>query len=106
KELRYAIALEQTHSKDWILERYLNTAYFGDGAYGVQAAAKHYFNVNARDLNLRQSALLAGLVKNPYGYDPTKFEDKALERRNVSSNGWPSSTSSPRRRPRRTSRRT
>jgi len=83
KELRYAIALEQEHSKDWILERYLNTAYFGDGAYGVQAAAKHYFNVNARELNLRQSALLAGLVKNPYGYDPTKFPDKALERRNV-----------------------
>src|SRR3954453_7549388 len=50
KELRYAIALEQTHSKDWILARYLNTAYFGDGAYGVQAAAKHYFNVNAREL--------------------------------------------------------
>ncbi|WP_230487390.1 transglycosylase domain-containing protein [Nocardioides anomalus] len=83
KELRYAIALEQTHSKDWILERYLNTAYFGDGAYGVQAAAKHYFNVNAKDLTLRQSALLAGLVKNPYGYDPTKFPDKALERRDV-----------------------
>ena len=83
KELRYAIALEQTHSKDWILERYLNTAYFGDGAYGVQAAAKHYFNVNAKDLNLRQSALLAGLVKNPYGYDPTKFPDRAIERRDV-----------------------
>ena len=83
KELRYAIALEQTHSKDWILERYLNTAYFGDGAYGVQAAAKHYFNVNARDLNLRQSAMLAGLVKNPYGYDPTNFPDRAIERRDV-----------------------
>ena len=63
RELRYAIALEQRHSKDWILERYLNIAYFGDGAYGIQAAAKHYFNVNARDLDLRQSALLAGLVK-------------------------------------------
>jgi membrane peptidoglycan carboxypeptidase len=83
KELRYAIALEQSHSKDWILARYLNTAYFGDGAYGVQAAAKHYFNVNARDLNLRQSSLLAGLVKNPYGYDPTKFEARATDRRNV-----------------------
>ena len=83
KELRYAIALEQSHSKDWILARYLNTAYFGDGAYGVQAAAKHYFDVNARDLNLRQSALLAGLVKNPYGYDPTKFPDRANERRDV-----------------------
>jgi membrane peptidoglycan carboxypeptidase len=83
KELRYAIALEQTHSKDWILERYLNTAYFGDGAYGVQAAAKHYFDVNARDLNLKQSALLAGLVKNPTGYDPTNSPDRAIERRDV-----------------------
>lgn len=83
KELRYAIALEQEHSKDWILERYLNTAYFGDGAYGVQAAARHYFNVNAAELTLRQSATLAGLVKNPYGYDPTKFPEKALERRDV-----------------------
>jgi membrane peptidoglycan carboxypeptidase len=83
KELRYAIALEQSHPKDWILERYLNTAYFGDGAYGVQAAARHYFNVNARDLNLRQSAVLAGLVKNPTGYDPTNYPDRALERRDV-----------------------
>jgi len=83
KELRYAIALEQTHSKDWILERYLNTAYFGDGAYGVQSAARHYFDVNARDLNVRQSAVLAGLVKNPTGYDPTNYPDRAIERRNV-----------------------
>ena len=83
KELRYAIALEQTHSKDWILERYLNTAYFGDGAFGVQAAAKHYFNVNARDLSLQQAALLAGLVKNPTGYDPTNYPDRAIERRDV-----------------------
>lgn len=83
RELRYAIALEQQHSKDWILERYLNTAYFGDGAYGVQAAAKHYFNVNAKNLNLRQSAMLAGLVKNPTGYDPTNAPDKARGRRNV-----------------------
>ncbi|MCA1981721.1 transglycosylase domain-containing protein [Nocardioides nematodiphilus] len=83
KELRYAIALEQAHSKDWILERYLNTAYFGDGAYGVQAAARHYFDVNANQLNLKQSALLAGLVKNPSGYDPTNYPDAAITRRNV-----------------------
>jgi membrane peptidoglycan carboxypeptidase len=83
RELRYAIAVEEQHSKDWILERYLNIAYFGDGAYGIQAAAKHYFGVNAKKLNLRQSALLAGLVKNPNGYDPTRFPDLALERRNV-----------------------
>src|SRR6476659_4884663 len=83
RELRYAIAFEQHYSKDWILERYLNIAYFGDGAYGIQAAARHYFDVNAKDLNLRQSAVLAGLVKNPTGYDPTNSPDRALERRNV-----------------------
>ncbi len=83
RELRYAIALEEKHSKDWILERYLNAAYFGDGAYGVQAAAKHYFNVNASELNWQQSAMLAGMVKNPTGYDPTNYPDAAIARRNV-----------------------
>lgn len=83
RELRYAIAVEENYSKDWILERYLNLAYFGDGAYGVQAAARHYFGKNAKKLNLRESALLAGLVKNPTGYDPTNFPERARERRNV-----------------------
>ena len=83
KELRYAIALEKRHSKDWILERYLNTAYFGDGAYGVQAAAQHYFNTNAKDLDLRQSALLAGLVQSPEAYNPTRNAPQAKVRRNV-----------------------
>ncbi|WP_408897823.1 transglycosylase domain-containing protein [Nocardioides sp. R1-1] len=83
RELRYAIALEKRHSKDWILERYLNTAYFGDGAYGVQAAAQHFFNVNAKDLNLRQSALLAGLVQSPEAYNPTRNKPQATVRRNV-----------------------
>jgi len=83
RELRYAIALEENHSKDWILERYLNTAYFGDGAYGIQAAARNYFKVNASNLSLTQAATLAGLVKNPTGYDPTNNPDRALERRNI-----------------------
>lgn len=83
RELRYAIAMEEEHSKDWILERYLNIAYFGDGAYGIQAAAKHYFNVNARKLDLRQSAMLAGLVQSPDSLDPTDNPDRALARRNV-----------------------
>ncbi|MFL6155180.1 MAG: transglycosylase domain-containing protein, partial [Marmoricola sp.] len=50
KELRYAIGIEQKYSKDWILERYLNIAYFGDGTYGIQSAARHYFGVDAKDL--------------------------------------------------------
>ena len=83
RELRYAIAFEQHYSKDWILERYLNLAYFGDGAYGIQSAAKHYFNKNAKDLNWGESAVLAGLVKNPTGFDPTNYPDRALERRDI-----------------------
>jgi membrane peptidoglycan carboxypeptidase len=82
-ELRYAIAFEQHYSKDWILERYLNIAYFGDGAYGVQAAAQHYFGTNAKDLTLLQGATLAGLVKNPTGYDPITNPDRGIQRRNV-----------------------
>ena len=77
RELRYAIALEKEHTKDWILERYLNTAYFGDGAYGIQSAARHYFDVNAKQLNLNQSATLAGLVQNPTAYDPIELADRA-----------------------------
>ncbi len=83
RELRYAIALEQEHTKDWILERYLNTAYFGDGAYGIQSAARHYFDVNAKQLNLNQSAMLAGLVQNPTAYDPTNSPDRARQRRDI-----------------------
>ena len=82
-ELRHAIAFEQNYSKDWILERYLNLAYFGDGAYGVQAAARHYFSVNASQLSIVQAATLAGLVKNPVGFDPTDYRDRAVARRNV-----------------------
>jgi membrane peptidoglycan carboxypeptidase len=82
-ELRYAIAFEQHYSKDWILERYLNIAYFGDGAYGVQAAARHYFGTNAKDLTWIQGATLAGLVKNPTSYDPLRNPDRGLQRRNV-----------------------
>lgn len=81
-ELRYAIALEQKLSKDDILERYLNLSYYGDGAYGVEAAAQHYFSKSARDLNLPEAAMLAGLVRNPSTTDPVKHEKIALERRN------------------------
>lgn len=82
-ELRHAIAFEQNYSKDWILDRYLNIAYFGDGAYGIQAAARHYFSVDALQLTTRQSVLLAGLVKNPTGYDPTSHPERAKARRHV-----------------------
>lgn len=82
-ELRYAVAIEKQYSKDEILEKYLNLAYFGDSAYGVQAAALHYFGVPAKNLNLPQAALLAGLVKNPTGYDPTESMRRAKDRRDL-----------------------
>jgi membrane peptidoglycan carboxypeptidase len=82
-ELRYAIAVESQYSKDEILERYLNVVNFGDGTYGVQAAAQHYFRTSAKNLTLPQAALLAGLVKNPTGYDPTNDMKRAKDRRDV-----------------------
>ncbi|GAA1430756.1 transglycosylase domain-containing protein [Microlunatus lacustris] len=83
KELRYAISVEQNLSKDEILERYLNIAYYGDGAYGVQAAAEHYFGTTAAKLTLPQAAMLAGLVQNPTAFNPVENEDAGLQRRDV-----------------------
>ncbi|KAA1428724.1 transglycosylase domain-containing protein [Nocardioides antri] len=82
-ELRHAAWLEQSHSKEWILERYLNIAYFGEGAYGVEVAAQHYFSRSAEHLSLRQAALLAGLVSRPEGQDPVEQPGRAKDRRNV-----------------------
>jgi len=82
RELRYAIAVEEKFSKDEILERYLNIAYYGDGAYGVEVAAKHFFGVSAAKLDLAQSAMLAGLVRNPNATNPLKDAGLAIERRN------------------------
>ena len=83
RELRYAIAFEQKYSKDWILERYLNVSYFGDGAWGIEAAARHYFSRPAAKLSLSQAALLAGIVKNPTQFDPTNYPSASRKRRNV-----------------------
>ncbi len=82
-ELRYAVALESKYSKDEILNRYLNIAYYGDGTYGVEAAAKHYFGVTAKDLTLAQAALIAGLAQNPVATDPVNHPQAALDRRNI-----------------------
>ena len=83
RELRYAVSVENTMSKDQILERYLNIAYFGGGAYGIEAASEHYFGTTANKLTLPQAALLAGLVQNPNGFDPVTHPDAGLARRNV-----------------------
>ncbi|MGA8852503.1 MAG: transglycosylase domain-containing protein [Aeromicrobium sp.] len=83
RELKLAIKYEETHSKKEILERYLNLAYFGDGAWGINSAAFHYFSRSPDKLNTRQAATLAGLVKNPDEFNPVAFPEKALQRRNT-----------------------
>ncbi|WP_319462925.1 transglycosylase domain-containing protein [Micromonospora sp. RTP1Z1] len=82
QEIRYAAALEKSLSKDEILNRYLNIAYFGSGAYGVAAASQRYFGKAPGDLTLGEAALLAGLVQSPDEYSPIGGDQaRALERR-------------------------
>jgi membrane peptidoglycan carboxypeptidase len=82
RELRMAAAVEHEMTKDQLLAAYLNAAFFDHGAYGIQVAAERYFSTSAQDLNLRQSALLAGIVENPAKYDPIASASAALTRRN------------------------
>lgn len=70
EEIHLALQIEQAYSKDEILEMYLNTVYFGRGAYGIQAAARAYFSIDAKELNLLQSAALAAIIKAPSAYAP------------------------------------
>jgi membrane peptidoglycan carboxypeptidase len=83
RELRYAIALEKKFTKDQILERYLNIAYYGKGAYGVEAAARYYYRKTAAQLTLGQAAMLAGLVQNPDTVNPVRNTSAALDRRDL-----------------------
>jgi membrane peptidoglycan carboxypeptidase len=83
RELRYAIDVEQKMSKDQILEGYLNIAYFGAGAYGIEAASKRYFSKPASRLSLDQAALLAGITKNPTAFDPTLNPKDSRKRRDT-----------------------
>ena len=83
QELKYAVTLEKNLTKNQILEGYLNLVYYGDQAYGVEAAARHYFGVSAAKLSLPQAATLAGLVQQPGITDPINYAPKALARRNV-----------------------
>jgi membrane peptidoglycan carboxypeptidase len=82
QELRYAIKLEEDLSKQQILDDYLNITYFGEGAYGIEAAAELYFSVHASQLTIPEAALLAGLEQSPSQYDPTVNPTAALTRRN------------------------
>jgi penicillin-binding protein 1A len=83
KELIIALRIEKMYSKQEILEMYFNQIYYGNGAYGVEAAARTYFGKDVRQLNLTECALLAGLPQNPTGHSPYRQPKSALSRRNV-----------------------
>ncbi|SDG84741.1 transglycosylase domain-containing protein [Klenkia brasiliensis] len=80
QELFLAVKLDNNYSKDEILEGYLNTIYFGRGAYGIQAAAQTYFGVDASALTAQQGAVLAVLVRSPSAYDPANNPEGAQDR--------------------------
>ncbi|SDS13443.1 Membrane carboxypeptidase (penicillin-binding protein) [Paraoerskovia marina] len=83
KEAKLAISLEKQMTKDEILEAYLNIAQFGVGIYGVETAARYYFGKNAADLNVTESATIAGITKSPTAYDPTRNPEDTESRRNI-----------------------
>jgi membrane peptidoglycan carboxypeptidase len=83
QELKYAIQVEKELGKKKILDNYLNITFFGEQAYGIEAASERYFSKHAKDLNLDESALLAGLVQSPSQYDPINDGPTALKRRNT-----------------------
>ena len=82
REAYLAWQLEQRLSKDRILTRYLNTVYFGNGAYGILAASETYFGLEPLELTLSQAATLAGLVAAPVDYDPVRHPGRSERRRN------------------------
>ncbi|WP_307794925.1 penicillin-binding protein 1A [Alkalihalobacillus sp. BA299] len=82
-EILYALRLEMYYTKDEILEGYLNTIYYGHGAYGIEAAAQYFFNKKASELNLAEASLLAGIPKGPSYYSPQNDFDRAKQRQEL-----------------------
>lgn len=83
KEAILAYEIESLYTKEKILEKYLNTVYFGHGCYGVETASKVFFGKSAKKLRLEEAALLAGVIRAPQRYSPYDYPKKALERRNL-----------------------
>jgi penicillin-binding protein 1A len=83
KEAKVARQIEERYSKDKILELYLNQINLGNGAYGVETASQRYFGKSVHDLNLAEAAMLAALPKAPARYNPRRFPERAIQRRNT-----------------------
>lgn len=80
KEAFYTVRLEMFYSKEDILEGYLNSIYYGHGAYGIEAASNYFFNKSATDLTVAEAAMLAGIPKGPTYYSPLNDEERARNR--------------------------
>lgn len=83
KEIALAVKIEKKYTKDEILSMYLSVIYFGKGAYGLKDAAALYFDKDIEELTLSESAMLAGIIKNPAKYSPLINYDNSIERRNL-----------------------
>lgn len=83
REAMTAVQIEKTYTKEEILAYYLNTVYFGKGAYGVEAAAQTYFDKSAKDLTVDECAVLVGTLKSPTNYDPVDNPEASVKRRNL-----------------------
>ncbi|MDH6703395.1 membrane peptidoglycan carboxypeptidase [Kitasatospora sp. MAA19] len=83
QELKVAIKLEEDLSKDQILTNYLNITFYGHQAYGVEAASQRYFSKSNKDLTIAEAATLAGMVQNPSSFDPVRYPENTVKRRNV-----------------------
>ncbi|MEO9248616.1 transglycosylase domain-containing protein [Citricoccus nitrophenolicus] len=83
REMKLAVAVEKEMTKDEILEGYLNIVLFSGRVYGVEAASRYFFDKSAAELNVPESALLAGMVQSPNGYNPVNNPEGATARRNV-----------------------
>ena len=83
KEAILAMEVEKEYSKDEIITHYLNRAYFGGGAYGIEAAAEYFFAKHASELTVPEAAMLAGCIQNPSRWSPIGFPENALKRRNL-----------------------
>ena len=82
-EIKLALELEKNFSKDTILEKYLNTIYFGGGCYGITNASAHYFNKSPSDLDINESATLASIIKAPSIYSPFINYEKCMQRKDT-----------------------
>ncbi|WP_054955407.1 transglycosylase domain-containing protein [Paenibacillus dakarensis] len=80
KEAKFTVQMEMKYTKDEILEMYLNEIYYGHGAYGIESASRMYFGKSAKELNLAESAMLAGIPKGPTYYSPYNHFDNAVNR--------------------------